>query len=201
MSLAWLAGVGLLMIVGVVAMVIVCTRPRKCAACGEPITLIPDAVDDDYLDAGQKMEEVLGSVDYQVWHCFGCNAQELIPKAGFLSSYTKCPQCDRRTVETSASVLEPATYTSFGMQLIRRHCHHCDFRDESRELIPMLKPAAERGRPTFVDDSWSRSSPPDTSSESTIDWGSFDSGSSGGSSGGSSSDGGRSSGGGASGSW
>lgn len=205
--IGWASLLHMAVVVGIVLLVIVAVvvsrRPKRCTACGDRMTLIPDTVDEYYLDEGQKLEEAFGSVDYQVWSCLGCNRREVIPRRRNFSRYTRCPRCERLTVETTTSIEQPATYTSTGVELLRRVCHHCDFQEESRQTLSVRIPLETRDRERrwglFDDDRHGSSRSGDRSGGGSFDWGSSGGGSSSGSS--SSSGGGRSSGGGASGSW
>jgi uncharacterized protein len=129
-----------------------------------------------YLDSGQKLEELLSSIDYDVWKCGTCGSHTLLPYPRLISSASQCPSCRYRTVLTTTNVLQHATYESGGSKEVLRGCRHCGFHDRQVVHLPQLT------RPSDSDSSWSSSS--DSSSYSF-----------------SSDSGGFSSGGGASGSW
>ena len=152
-------------------------RPRKCAHCGTQMVRLDEVSDDVYLDGGQKAEEFMQSVDYDVWKCGGCGAHTLLRYGRLFSGKSACPSCSYVTVVTTRHVLQYPTYDMEGREEVLRDCRHCGFHDRNVVWLP------RRQRPS--DDSSSSSS-----------WSSSDSSSSF-----SSSSGGHSSGGGASGSW
>jgi len=161
-------------------------RPRKCTQCGTQMVKLDEAADDVYLESGQKCEEFLGSVDYDVWKCGGCGAHTLARYAGWFSGKSACPSCRYQTVETTKHVLQYPTYDDEGREEVLRDCRNCGFHDRNVVWLP------RRTRPQHTSSSSSSSS----SSDSSSSWSSSDSSSSV-----SSDAGGHSSGGGAGGSW
>jgi uncharacterized protein len=155
-------------------------RPRDCPQCGAKMARLDEAQDDVYLDSGQKMEEFLSSIDYDVWKCGACGSHTLLPYPRLFSSASQCPTCRYRTVKTTRNVLEQATYDHGGRDEVIRDCRHCGYHDSDVVYTPTLT------RPSHHSSSSSLSSSGGSSS-------SFSSSSSSG--------GGFSSGGGASGSW
>jgi uncharacterized protein len=156
-------------------------RPRDCEHCGARMARLDEAGDDVYLDSGQKAEEFLRSVDYDVWKCGTCGNHQLIPYAAWFSGAGACPSCRYRTVLTTTTVLEHATYDSGGRKEVIRDCRNCGFHDRDIVYLPQL----------------TRPSNDSASSSGGSSYSSFSSSSSSSSSSG----GGFSSGGGASGSW
>lgn len=153
-------------------------RPRDCPQCGAKMARLDEAQDDVYLDSGQKMEEYLSSIDYDVWKCGACGAHTLLPYPQLFSSASQCPSCRYRTAVTTRNVLEQATYDCGGRDEIVRDCRNCGYHDSQVVHTPA------RTRPTHHSSSSGGSSSRAFSSSSS-----------------SSSSGGFSSGGGASGSW
>jgi uncharacterized protein len=184
-------GVGAIGVLIVGGMVGARYRKRKCPSCKIDMARLDEAADDEHLDSGQQLEEVIGSVDYDVWRCGTCNHHSIVPHAAWLSGFSACGRCGRRTLSKSTRTLEAATYTSSGLQEISHDCRHCGYHDRHTVTLPQLV----------------RHESPRSSSSSDSSWGGGSSGGSswsgGGSSDGSSSGGGggTSSGRGASGSW
>lgn len=177
--LAIVAVVGAALIAGVVGVQgWLRNRPRDCPQCGARMARLDEAGDDVYLDSGQKLEELLRSVDYDVWKCGTCGNHLLLPYPRWFSGASACPSCRYRTAQTTTTMLQQATYDHGGSKEVIRDCRNCGFHDRDVVYTPQLT------RPTV--------------SVSTSSSRSFSSSSSGG---GTSSGGGFSSGGGASGSW
>ncbi|HET7463653.1 MAG TPA: TPM domain-containing protein [Longimicrobium sp.] len=154
-------------------------RPRNCPRCRTAMTRLDETSDDVYLDSGQKTEEYLNSVDYDVWKCAGCGTHTLERYSRWFSGKSACPSCGYQTVQTTRHVLQYATYDYGGREEVLRDCRHCGFHDRNVVYLPR------------------RTRPSEHSSSSSSSFSGSSSYSSSSSSGG----GGHSSGGGASGSW
>lgn len=151
-------------------------RRRRCSNCQTYMVRLDEVSDDVYLDSGQKLEELLASVDYDVWKCPNCGMHTMQGYSRWFASFKSCPKCGYRTLKVTRKTLARPTYTSTGEEAIIRDCRHCDYCDSETVILPML----------------TRSE--DSDHTGSFDTGSFDSGSS-------SFGGGQSSGDGASGKW
>ncbi len=176
-------------------------RQRRCPNCQRYMKRLDEVSDDMYLDSGQKLEELLGTMDYDVWQCPNCNMHELHGYNHWASQYKPCPKCSRRTLEVTSETVKGPTYTSTGKKRISHACRNCKYHHAEFVVLPMLFESSSR-------DSWDGGSSGGRGIagrrrrrvRSGRD--SWDSGSSGGgSSGGGDFGGGSSDGGGASGSW
>ncbi len=155
-------------------------KPRPCPNCSETMIRLDEASDDMYLDSGQRAEEYLKSVDYDVWVCQQCNAKSVYPYRAWFSGYSVCHQCRHRTLEKTSTVTDRPTTSSTGRKEIFEECRHCDYTHTETVILPRVE--------ENNNDSWS------SSSSSSSSWSSSSSSSS-------SFGGGSSSGGGGSGSW
>lgn len=174
-------------------------RSRRCPHCRIPMTRLDATADDAYLTSGQRVEEKLGSVDYEVWKCERCNFYRLRGDNRWGSRRKHCPNCGYKTLQVISRIAKAATYTSTGLQEIVRECAHCELHDRRTVVLPRRVEADldDSGDWTRSDGSSNRSHGSGRSSSSTRS--SWSSGRSSG--GGSSFGGGRSSGGGATGGW
>ncbi|MEO8225841.1 MAG: TPM domain-containing protein [Gemmatimonadota bacterium] len=99
-------------------------RPRRCPTCGQRMERLSESADDAELSTGQRLEERLKSVDYDVWRC--PQGHELVlPYRSHLSRYTQCWSCHLRTVVTTRRTLTEATYVSAGLAEHTRTCKAC----------------------------------------------------------------------------
>lgn len=114
-------------------------RKRNCANCGLQMRRLEENEDDVYLDSGRRLEEVLGSVDYDVWHCGGCGNHQVLSYGSILSSKQTCPSCRYKTVGVSKTVLERPTYDRSGRERVEKDCQHCGWRDEDIVHLPRLQ--------------------------------------------------------------
>jgi uncharacterized protein len=111
-------------------------KVRNCPQCGRAMQRLDEMTDDSFLDAGQKLEEHLGSVDYDVWRCSACKTTIKLPYKSFFTSYETCPKCGKRTLEDKQEVQQAATYTASGVMRIIEDCRHCHHHQERTETIP-----------------------------------------------------------------
>jgi uncharacterized protein len=100
-------------------------RPRRCAQCGGMRMLLDDLAEDPHLSEGQQAEERVGSVDYDVWWCEGCQDTEIRRHKALLSSRHTCEKCGFVTAKDFTRTLEVATAFSEGRVEVRRRCQHC----------------------------------------------------------------------------
>jgi uncharacterized protein len=118
-------GVGLLGVGGFVLRRWLRLRPRPCAHCGQLRVLLDENSDDAFLNQGQRTEEGVASVDYDVWQCSRCDDVVVESHGAFFTSYGRCGPCGYRTVSTSKQTLVQATYTHGGQVEVTRHCENC----------------------------------------------------------------------------
>ncbi|MCS7301572.1 MAG: TPM domain-containing protein [Fimbriimonadales bacterium] len=137
------APIGLLLLGGGVILLLAYAlreRPPKCPLCLQPMRLLDEQADDEYLTELQRTEEQLGSVNYHVWKCAQCDMLEIYPRVALLNSYSKCPKCNGYTVRETARVVREPTYTRSGLELVARKCENrrCDYRAEQERTLPRL---------------------------------------------------------------
>jgi len=113
-------------------------RPRKCASCGTMMVKLDESADDAHLDKGQRMEEMLGAIDYDVWECPSCQARDMYDYSAWFSSYSACPQCSYRTMTRTSTVIDRATEYSTGLRRVETKCQHCTHHQEWDETIPRV---------------------------------------------------------------
>ncbi|HEX2081346.1 MAG TPA: TPM domain-containing protein [Longimicrobium sp.] len=154
---------------------------NRCTRCGGTLVRLDGRAAAAHLDAGQQMEEELGSVSHAVWRCTGCGAHDVRhdPK---LSEWDRCRECGYRTVRTTTSVVREPTAEYDGGEQVTATCACCGWSRVDVVRQPARRPVRvpeDRDRWREDETTWTRDD---------------DSGSSG-------SGGGRSSGRGASGRW
>jgi uncharacterized protein len=122
-------------------------RPRICEQCKQPRQLLGESEDDAHLDQGQRLEENLGSVDYDVWWCESCEDARIERYGAFFTSYSKCPQCDYKTKSESSTTLVHATYDHGGTVQVTVAAGTAATTISSREALPGRPGPARRHRP------------------------------------------------------
>lgn len=111
---------------------------RRCTNCSMDMAKLDEETDDLYLDSGQRIEEALSTINYDVWKCSHCAKYEVYPRPRWFSSYEKCPECDYKTVEVRTDVIAEPTYTSTGIERVSMDCHHCQYHDDKTVVLPVL---------------------------------------------------------------
>ncbi len=154
-------------------------RKRRCSQCRGVMRRLSEQEEEPSLSASQLQEELLGSVDYDVWHCPQCQHAQVIPWRRWFSRYDDCPGCGSRGLLKSQTITQAPTVQSTGVLLEMWRCSICDYDHSNTRELPRVQEV-------------------DSSSLGLFSGGSSSGGSS---SGGGSFSGGSSSGGGASGSW
>lgn len=112
-------------------------EPRPCPQCSSELTRLDEKGDDLFLDEGQRKEEQLGSVDYDVWHCSKCDHVKVFPYDAFLTSYNACPSCSYKTYHTVGDrTLVSPTCSSSGKGERDYKCEHCGHSRTESYTIP-----------------------------------------------------------------
>ncbi len=159
---------------------------RFSGKTGEIMHKLTEAEEDAYLKSGQIAEELVKSVDYDVWKTENSDDLLVLQYRPLFSAYSSCPKCRYRTWKKDFDrITIPPTYVSPGAGERQYSCTHCKHVSHMRYYIPKL----QRSSSTRSGSGWRGSS------SGSVGGGSFG-GSSGGSWGG-----GRSGGGGAGSSW
>ena len=111
--------------------------PRPCPQCSSLLTRLDEKGDDFFLDEGQRKEEQLGSVNYDVWHCSKCDHVKVFPYDAFLTSYNACPSCSYKTYHTVGDrTLVSPTCSSSGKGERDYKCEHCGHSRTESYTIP-----------------------------------------------------------------
>ena len=120
-------------------------RDRPCVQCRTPMLRAGEEADDEHLDGGQRLEEYLKSVDYDVWHCPDCGHIDIHRYKSWFSGYGACPQCNYRTLSTTSTVLSAATKTRAGRKRVEYDCAHCGHHDSEIRTIPKISDSNSSG--------------------------------------------------------
>jgi uncharacterized protein len=114
-------------------------RPRPCPRGHGMMTRLDETADDAALSPGQRTEERVGSVDYDVWACASCDERLVIPYKRW-SRHEGCPSCRFRTVEKHVRTVKRATTASTGLEEIHLKCANCGWQDVTRRVTPRVPP-------------------------------------------------------------
>ncbi len=114
-------------------------RSRQCPNGHGKMVRLDEQADDAQLDSGQRLEERLKSVNYDVWVCPTCQHVSIIPHKAWFSRYSKCQSCGRRTLETKARTLVRATTSHEGSEQVTEHCENCGWGRTYTRMIPRVQ--------------------------------------------------------------
>ncbi|HEX6242648.1 MAG TPA: TPM domain-containing protein [Polyangiales bacterium] len=118
-------------------------RARVCPHCGKPMHLLNEESDDEHLQHGQRTEEQIGSVDYDVWLC-RCDTMVLAYNGP--EPALACTKCSFKTDKLQHSrVIEEATYDSSGLRENHFLCAHCSAARTEQEVIPRKERSSSSG--------------------------------------------------------
>lgn len=109
-----------------------------CRACGRPMEMVPDSEDEQFLTAEEAAEEKAGGMDYELWRCPNCKADERL--AVKLGKATECPKCKRRTLTSSQTTLVAATTGMGGKVRVSENCLNpkCGYSKTEEKDTPRL---------------------------------------------------------------
>jgi uncharacterized protein len=114
-------------------------HPRRCKQCQHAMHKLSETEDDEYLAEGQRMEEKLRAVDYDVWKCEACAAIEVWFYLNRHSKYEPCPKC--KTIAYASiskrTVVSP-TYSSSGSGEEIHACKFCAHQEKTTYSIAQL---------------------------------------------------------------
>ncbi len=129
-------------------------RRRACESCQPNLPMLPlDEIEDDaHLEEGQRTEERVGSVNYEVLVCPGCQSTRTLRHGKWFSGYDTCRSCSYKTATSSSTTLVSATYDHGGQVEVTEQCTHCNHRNT------YIRHTARRTRPSTSTSSFSSSS-------------------------------------------
>ena len=123
-------------------------RPRYCPVDGTRMELMSEMADDSQLRQGQTIEERLGSVDYDVWHCAACQHVTIESYRRWFSGYGACRSCNYRTLQGTTTIVVSASTSAAGLKRIDYHCHNCGVHWVESRIIAQLS-SSDSGRSSF----------------------------------------------------
>jgi uncharacterized protein len=112
---------------------------KRCKQCKVWRTVLSEEADDAHLDDGQRREEELRSIDYDVYVCGKCSSVSVMPKRAWFSGYGRCSSCSYRTMKTYSSTIQAATTYSEGQAEVTEDCDHCNHHSVSYRTIPRIQ--------------------------------------------------------------
>jgi len=93
--------------------------------------------EDSLLADGERTEERLGSVDYDVWTCPTCPQVTKVRHGAFFTAYGRCPACGFATKSQTVNRIHSPTSFSSGLEEIVERCAQCGHSARSTRVIPL----------------------------------------------------------------
>lgn len=113
-------------------------KPRLCPQGHGKMRLLDETADDAALAEGQRKEESLKSIDYDVWECGVCRERQVLRYKKWMTSYSECPSCHFWTVKTKDKTLKAATTVSTGLVETTKTCQNCPWHETKRHSTPVV---------------------------------------------------------------
>jgi len=107
-----------------------------CRKCNTRLEQLDEEADDAHLDAGQRTEERLGSVDWIVRVCPKCDEIHIFDDGKWFSGYGRCEQCGYKTSRSQRTTLRHASYTEGGLVEVTTSCANCNHRSRNTYNTP-----------------------------------------------------------------
>lgn len=124
-------------------------RPRRCRTCSMTMLKLDEASDDAHLEAGERVEERIGSVDYDVWQCPGCGTVDKVRYGRWFSRFSRCPTCGVVTKNKTQQTLRTATTATTGLVEVHERCANCSYENTYRQTIPRVSTSTSKSSSGF----------------------------------------------------
>jgi uncharacterized protein len=120
-------------------------RGRRCPRCHAAMQRLSETADDAHLQPAQRLEEQLGSVDYDVWACTACSFVDTRRYGAWFTRYARCEKCQTAALERNQTTVLAATYDHGGRVRVDEHCKHCDHRHSYERSTPRRTRSSSSG--------------------------------------------------------
>lgn len=113
--------------------------PHGCSECGTRLELLSEQADDEKLDEIQRLEEKIGSVDYDVWFCPACLHSNTEKYINYFSGFHECPSCPARAFkEGPQQTITAATTLTSGLARVEGQCVSCKHKSIRQVILPRI---------------------------------------------------------------
>jgi uncharacterized protein len=130
-------------------------HPRECGQCGKLTSKLSEVTEDPFLSDKQKFEENLKTVDYDVWQCNDCKANQLFRYPTNQSKYEDCPKCSTVAYYVASTrTIRAATESREGEKEETKICKYCKFKNIRTYSTPKLSSSSSGGSGGSSGGSW-----------------------------------------------
>jgi len=111
--------------------------PHNCPTCAIAMHKLSEEADDEQLEPGQVAEEMVESVDYDVWRCGQCQYQLELAYQNLGTKVKACPSCEYVTYKMrNKEIVRHASTSSSGWGWEHHRCEHCSHAGKEKFTIP-----------------------------------------------------------------
>lgn len=130
--------------------------PHGCSKCGTQHILLNEKLDDARLSEVQRLEETMGSVDYDVWYCPACLHNDTERYVSYFSGFHDCPSCQARLFkEGPQRTIQSPTTSSSGTAEVEGRCVSCKRKSVRSVILPKIVQSNSGGSGSSGGGSWS----------------------------------------------
>jgi uncharacterized protein len=120
--------------------------PHGCSKCGTHLQLLSEQEEDPKLTEVQRLEETIGSLDYDVWYCPACLHNDTERYVKPFSGFRECAACRARAYkEDPQRVIRAATTKKTGTARIEGRCVACKRKTARTVILPLLSANTSSG--------------------------------------------------------
>jgi len=121
-------------------------QPVACPKCAKEMKLLPEADDHKLLNEKESLEDILKSVDADVFRCEDCNETVVFRYDNSSSKYKDCTSCGTKALFLQSSkTIIPATYLTSGTKKETYQCKFCNQTTTQTATIPRLTRSSSSG--------------------------------------------------------
>ena len=125
--------------------------PHGCSKCGTRLELLGEQAEDPKLSAVQRLEEQIGSVDYDVWICPACLNADTDRYLKPFSSFGDCPACKGRTFkEDPPRTIRAPTTSKTGLAEAEGRCVSCNHKSLRRIVLAVVADSSTNSSSFFA---------------------------------------------------
>lgn len=114
-------------------------KPRISPKTGKPMKLLSEEEEDAYLSEGMQAEEIVFSIDYDVWLDEESGHVQIEKYQGRLHAQ-KCPQCSFETLrDVKEEIVDSPSVEAEGKLMKHYQCNYCNYKEKRTFKIAKLR--------------------------------------------------------------
>jgi hypothetical protein len=124
-------------------------RPRVCQDCTNPMEFLKLGNLEQFLTEKEQFAKKLNSINitHSDDHCAKCSPapdrENLLFHITPRKNYVNCPKCHTIARKTTIKILQAATVSNEGKELVSEDCAYCQDHSEQTRIIPQIAPSCD----------------------------------------------------------